>query len=425
MKPKFLNHLRHKNNIMRTGLQTSVELMGILILISCAHQPMKEQKSIENKNAVVVEEWQHKMRSLSTSLSKLLPLVYNQKLFNDPNQYETIEKESKNLATMAHVVNTTIKKTSEDPSLSFVSDKLDTDMKEAVRQLELGNRKFARHLIRNATSYCISCHTHNDQGRQNLNLSLSLDLDHMQPMDRAELHMSLRDFDAALKDYEQIINSPDAQIERFQNIELAAEKTLAIAIRVKGDPDLALKLVETTITAKWSPEYLKLNAMAWKTAVLEWKKEPEIRGFTPKMRLQKAKSLLQQGWKFSANSIQSRAGLVYFLRASVQLHDLLSTKSHKLVYGEALYYAGLTAESLREINLWTLHEAYYESCIRFQPYTTTAKKCYLRMEALQLASYVDGDNGFVPAAVRDHLKVLKSMAVKQDSDFLSTGGIGD
>ena len=150
-----------------------------------------------------------------------------------------------------------------------------------------------------------------------------------------------------------------------------------------------------------------------------------VRGFTPKMRLQKAKSLLQQGWKFSANSIQSRAGLVYFLRASVQLHDLLSTKSHKLVYGEALYYAGLTAESLREINLWTLHEAYYESCIRFQPYTTTAKKCYLRMEALQLASYVDGDNGFVPAAVRDHLKVLKSMAVKQDSDFLSTGGIGD
>lgn len=383
-------------------------------VVACANKATQEQQKSMDLN-----QWQYKMLGLSEALSRLLPMVYSPRAFNDPKNYGAIERDTKTLASMAHSVDRT-SKPSGDPSLDFVSAKFSTDMNEAVHQLDMGNRKFARFLIRNSTGYCIACHTRNDQGRKNLNLSLQADVSGLSPIDRAEFHSAMRDFDAAVKDYDQVINSPDAQLESPQTMEVAAERTLAVAVRVKRDPDLALQVVDRTTQAKWAPIYLKLNALAWKTALQEWQKEPAKTG-APAQQLAKAKSLLQKGWKFSASSPQSRAGLVYFLRASTLLHDVVSVPDKNPAYGEGLYLAGLAAESLREINLWTMHEAYYESCIRFQPYTVLAKRCYLRYEALQLAAYSDGEGSYMPAHVRDHLRELKGLAVKQEGDFLDWG----
>ncbi len=384
--------------------------------IQCAHKDKSEDAKARD-----LGQWQYKMLALSDATSKLLPLVASPRAFNDPKNEADIEKSTKTLASMAHSVSMTEAKPSGDPSLDFVSGKFSSDMNEAVKQLEMGNRKFARFLIRNATSYCIACHTRNDQGRQNLNLSLNTDLSGMSALDRAEYHMAVRDFDAAIKDFDQVINSADAQIESPQGLENAAEKTLAVAVRVKRDPELALKTVQKIMEGKWAPVYLKLNALSWKTALQEWAREPKKEVKDPKVLLARAKSLLSKGWKFSASSPQSRAGLVYFLRASTNLHDALSVTEKNPAYGEALYYAGLSAESLREMNLWTLHEAYYEACIRKQPYTALAKKCYLRLEALQLSAFSDLDGAYVPAHVRDHLRELRGLAEKGEGDFLNWG----
>jgi len=56
------------------------------------------------------------------------------------------------------------KKPSDDPSIGFVGNQFSEEMVEAKRQLKVGNRSYARFLIRNASNYCISCHTQTDRG---------------------------------------------------------------------------------------------------------------------------------------------------------------------------------------------------------------------------------------------------------------------
>jgi len=373
-------------------------------------------------------QWQARMLRLSQSLSAILPLVISKKEYDNPKNYRVIEREVKDLAKLAHDVKGTKAKPDGDPGMEFVSKKFSEDMAEAVKQLNVGNRTYARHLVRNTVNYCISCHTQTDRGRQDIGLNFAFaDLKSFTPIERAQYHMAIREFDKGLQDFDEAVNVPQFN-EDFQTLELTAERALAVAIRVKRDPNLANEIVSRILDSKWAPVYLRLNAREWKSSITAWeksdlKKKSLKKAQNSKQNLEEAKRLLSAAWKQTASSTRNRAGLVDFLRASTLLHDLFSANDAASVYGEALYYAGLAAESLREINLWTLHEAYYEACIRHQPYTDLAKKCYLRFEALQLSAYAAYDGSFVPAGVRDHLSELKSLAEKQEGDFLDWGFI--
>jgi len=395
--------------------------LGVVLVLGvstyCAQKPTTQEKTQARG------EWQGKMHVLSQALSRLLPLTASPRSFNDIKNDSEISKDIKQLASMAHAVDKMKVKPSDDPSLNFMAERFSENMNEAVQQLEQGNRRYSRFLVRQTMSYCISCHTRTDLGRENLRLSASADLSGLSSFERADFYIAVRDYDKALNEFDKLINSPDAQIESPQTLEVAAEKALAVAVRVKKDSALAKELVARIIDAKWAPVYLRLNALAWKGSIEDWEKSLPKKELSATAQLRLAKDLLSRGWKKTSQSPQSQAGLIYFLRASTELHDLLSRGPSDANYADALYYAGLAAESLRDINLWTLHEAYYESCIRNKPYSQVAKRCYLRLEALQLSAYSTYEGTFVPAHVRDRLRELRSMADKGDGKFLDWGFI--
>lgn len=387
------------------------------LAFGCAQKDTPEQKQ---KN---LSSWKVKMAQLSNSLARLMPLVNSPERFNDPSNKAKIQKEILRFSKLSHSI-TVNKKPEADPSLDFVSRKFETDMKEAYAQMEKGNNNYARYLVSNTTNYCISCHTRTDSGRMNLNFSAAVDTSQFQPLERAQLYMAVRDFDKALQAFDQAANAKDAKMKP-QDLELAAEKSLAIAVRVKKDPSLADEMVSRILDSKTAPVFLKLKARNWKNSIKRWKKEEKRKPnkLGPKRMLKTANNLMTRGWRLESESMNSRAGLVEFLRASSLLHEILSDKKNYSVYGDALYTAGLAAESLRQINLWTLHEAYYESCIRFSPYTNLAKRCYLRLEALQLSAYSAYDGASVPSHVRDHLLELRALAEKSTGDFMDWGFI--
>lgn len=369
--------------------------------------------------------WQLRMQKLSRSLTELLPLVISKKEFDNPDNYRAIERETKELAELSHDIKATRVKPNGDPGMEFVSRKFFEDMADAHRQLVSGNREYARFVIKNTTSFCISCHTRNEEGRKDLGIDLaSANVSNFTTLEKAQYHLAVREFDKALNDFDKAVNDREAY-EDPQGIQLTAERALAVAVRVRRDPALASELVSRIVDSKWAPIYLRLNAREWKVSLKEWEKELKKAkakdAQKPEKLLSQAKALLAQGWSHTADALPTKAGLVDFLRASTLLHDLMGTDTKPDVYGEGLYYAGLAAESLREINLWTLHEAYYESCIRYQPYTNLAKKCYLRLESLLLSSYTTYGGGFLPANVRDNLAELKSLSEKTDGDFLEWG----
>ncbi len=375
----------------------------VLGVLSCTHQTKRSQTAEELK------DWQGKMHVLSDSLSRLLPLTSSQRVFNDPKNDSLIKQEAATIRKMAHAVESTSVKPTQDPGMTYMAEKFAGNMDEAIRQLEAGNRSNARRLLQQGTAHCINCHTRTDTGRSEMQLSQMANLNGLNGLEQMDFFIAVRDFDKALNKFDQLVNSPDAQILHPGEMEIAAEKALAIAIRVKRNPALASELVSRIIDARWAPVYLRLNASVWKKTIEAWRKQPQQK-LSEKGQLDLAKLNMSQGWKLNASSPLWQAGLVHFLRASTILSDLLAQPSTSVLYGEALYYAGLAAESLRNINLWTLQDGYYEACIRHAPRTALAKKCYLRFEALQYSSFATDEPSLLPKDVSDKLIQLRNLS---------------
>jgi hypothetical protein len=59
-----------------------------------------------------------------------------------------------------------------------------------------------------------------------------------------------------------------------------------------------------------------------------------------------------------------------------------------------------------------MHEAYYEACIRYLPFTQIAKRCYLRLEELKFSSRSFWSGQGVSQETRQHLFELKNLVEK-------------
>jgi hypothetical protein len=117
----------------------------------------------------------------------------------------------------------------------------------------------------------------------------------------------------------------------------------------------------------------------------------------------------------------SRAGLIEALRASTVLHELLASKKPGKAYAESLYFAGLNAESLKELDPLNLNETYYEACIHQLPNSPTARNCYLRLEGAILSDYSGFDSVPMPQSARDHLAELRKLSVPSEGFWMEWG----
>ncbi|MCB9025242.1 MAG: hypothetical protein H6625_02920 [Bdellovibrionaceae bacterium] len=379
-----------------------------LFLLQCAHNPKTSQEIKQDK-----ANWQADMHKLALSMSKLLPLAVSSKEFHNPANSKIINTEMQQLVEVSKNLENNEHATKGDPILKFTAKKFSEDLGYAYEQYKMGNSDFAQNNIRNATTYCMGCHTRNNQGRK-LEWSWGVDLDKLNKLDQAQYLTAIRDFDKALMAYRNLLSNKKLAMTSPQSWETSAKKSMAILVRVKRDPVLAGQIVNEIINFNSVPPSMQQTLLEWQKSIKEWEKDnnlqKKIQKTSHKEQLAKANQLLQKGWQ-STQFPQSSAGAIYFLRASSLLHDLLESPGTKKEEAQALYTAGLVAERLKDINLWTLHEAYYESCIRTLPRTQLAKKCYLRYEAVVLANYIDNHYaGQVPVHIRNHLDRLRKTA---------------
>lgn len=385
------------------------KLSVMLFLVGCAQAPVQ---TLDDS-----ADWKVKMQGLSKSVSTLLPLTLNSRKFNDPKNREIIQSETQNLAKLAHGVDTAKMPPDMDPAIRFTSRRFTDDLIEANRQLNGGDRKYAQHLIKNALNYCVTCHTRIDKGSQ-IKLTLNSNLNGFNAFERAHYYMAIRNYDLSLQEYSKGIKSADAALETHQQIQRASQQALALAIRVKKDPVIALQIVDDILNSKWAPIYLKLNAMYWKKSIQSWSREQKKTYANRADKLKHAKELIDKADKAANLSAGWQAGLVENLRASALLHEILSAGAQDLTSKQALYYAGLTSEALKDITYDSMYESYYESCIRQMPYTELAKKCYIRLEGSILTSYSYDDAVLVPISVRERLAELRALAEQSEGLFI-------
>lgn len=372
--------------------------------------------------------WQADMHKLALSMSRLLPLAVSSQEFHNPKNAKIIKEEMRIMLDVSKKLENYPHATNGDPSVQFTAKKFTKDLEYALEQYNLGNSDFAQNNIRNATTYCMGCHTRNNQGRQ-VDWAWGVDLNKLSKMDKAQYLAAIRDFDQALEVYRELLSDQKLAELSPQSWETSAKKSMAIVVRVKRDPALAKTLVEEILRLNSVPPSMQQTLLEWKVAIKNWQEDEkrlkQVKKTSQQKLLENANQLLQKGWQ-STQFPQSSAGAIYFLRASSLLHDILESPATKQEMAQALYTAGLVAERLKDINLWTLHEAYYESCIKTLPRSQLAKKCYLRYEAVVLANYIDSHYvGQVPVHIRNHLDRMRKVAEKGDWKELLNWGLAE
>lgn len=367
----------------------------------------------DKSGAAGAKNWSANMHQLSQSLANLLPLAHDPLQFNDPTNREIINQEVGRLAQFSHDLGGTKSKATDDPALDYVAGRFSADMQEARRQLSIGNPTYSRYIIRNATNYCISCHTQTDRGPQFIGMDAQPFYQKLNSLDRTNYLIAVRKFDEAVVEFEKAMNSPDVALLPFPTLESVTLKILAVAIRVKKDPKMAEQIINRMVQSKWAPVYLQMSGVKWRAGIEEW-----ARAKTKPRTLAEAKRLISVAVKKQAEAPMSRAGLIEYLRASGTLHDLLDDKKPGKDYAESLYYAGIASEALRELDLLDTSERYFEACIRHLPHSAQARNCYIRLEAAQIATYNETESGRMPQAVIDNLDALKKLAETKGQPWL-------
>lgn len=351
------------------------------ILSACSHSKKKEANQ-EPVDQAQLAKWQANMLKFGSTLSNIMPLVANEKEFKNPKNLKTIKQETKNLASITHNINADMANPFFDPSLGFVAKKLEQDMKIALDELDQKNYGVAQNILKNATNYCIGCHTMSNRGIQNLNFKT--ELSNLNNLERADYFAAIRSFDQAIIHYEYVLTDKAFAKQNSEKWFEAFKKMFAIAVRVKRNSNLAVELVSRLRDEASVPEKYKKHSATWKAALKEWEADEKVANKMPVF--EKIKNLIKTG--NSLDKAQGKtAGLAATLRASLMLHEFLDQPSTTNNYAEALYLSGVVAETLQDLNYSTMSEAYFEACVRHPNQHEFAKECLEKYKKTQMTNF--------------------------------------
>jgi hypothetical protein len=350
--------------------------------------------------------WKSRMAELKAALTKLLPDVISQQRFQDPKNAKSILENAKKLASLSHEMPDKEKAPDADPSIALISGMFRDEVNRALRTLQTGNKAYARNVLRTIPNFCIACHTRSGSEADLSSLKTQAPATLVGHLEKAEFYTATRQFDRALSEYETVLADPKAPKARQLEWERSVRHAIATAVRVKQDPDKALSIVDRVAALPDVPLFMKENAVQWQKTLNEWKAERSKKISTTEGLLAEAKNLISKAYAVQKYPADHSAD-IYYLRASAEAHELMRQNPSGTTLADGLYILGVSYEALQDLELWNLHDLYYEACIRKFPHTESAKNCYQRYEQSVYAGYTGSAGVSLPDDVARELGELK------------------
>lgn len=392
-------------------LLISATIFCAAFLTACAATDKNTNDSASTETAS--PSWQGRMQQLNVTISDLIPYVFDDRQFYDPKNFSVIEEKTKAFASLAHGLDQTKKGAvappSSDPALAFFSTQFQSDLQRAQESLTADHRGYAQSVLKTSISYCVSCHTRTDSGpKYNFQTDDGF-VKKLRPLDRAKYYTAVRQYESALKEYLGILENPAIGRERPFDVERAARGALAISVRVNKDPKTSKRIAEDVIKRSTTPLFVKSDAESWVKAINEWQTDSAKLPSTEAGFVSRIKSLINKANSQQRYSADMR-GDIYYLLATSLVHDYFQKFPNPKNPAEMFYLAGMSYQALRELGFWTIHEMYFERCIRQAPHSPLARTCYEQFEQSVLLGYSGSGGLFLPAAVGKQLLDLRALA---------------
>ena len=407
MDTKVIKIIRIKGWTKKLRFHKLVSLF-ILMLVACAHKQAVDPSSskVTSENA---KPWSESMQELKAALTNLLPLAASQKSSGDPKNKSTIENEMTKLSRESTVISKHVSLPSMDPSVRFLSGAFSEDVKRIESSFRAGKTEFARYDLINLTAYCIECHTRDSSGPNFASEKLAKAIQGLNPLERAEYEIAIRQYDGALKDLKSLIRSNLEEKGNLFLVDKAVRLALAITVKYLSDPSKALEVIEILEQSKNTPYFLKQNAASWRGNLVQWKREKPLGKESNSSKLNRIQRELAKASQQDTLSVE-RGGDIVYLRSLAELHDVLGKKLSKDELGQTMLLVGQAYEAIRDLDFLNLNENYFENCVRMVPHSSWSSKCFKKYEESIYFGYSGSSGVQIPIEEQLKLRELQSLA---------------
>lgn len=314
------------------------------------------------------------MHTFRTEMQSLQPLIVSEEKFRDPKVHTKIEKA---LARLQEKADSSISPTLQaQPGYRLNLAGLSYHFKKTKEAFDLGAFELARQNLNATGAYCITCHSQLPQGKGgNFPVWGELPADEPASLPAAEYLFILRNFDAALKVYDELARQfPKSDLKREDFAQLYRRK-LALFARVKRDPELAIKNLSADLANKKIPADVAAEVRNWIKAFEELKKvakKPETLGIESLLGFVKE----QMPGAADKQIMPNDGDIVRFLYLSGLVFERLSSDLPATQAQEFLILLAEMEKQLGKKYWYSMHQAYLRDCVLGYPKSDLSKKCF-------------------------------------------------
>ena len=344
------------------------------------------------------------MRGIFFTLTMVCTYSLDAEAFQDPANHVQIQSALQ--ALVANASELELHGSGLNPSYGYFKRSLARDAQDALDRYNQGQYMGSRFVINRMTENCVSCHTKLPQaqkfdlGKEFVN---NKTIKKLKPEERVQIEVATRQFDAALKSYQQIFASPEMTPA---NLELlgAFGGYLRLCIGALDNPQLARKTFETYVQRADVPDPYKALIRGWIAELGRVNLAAEKGNELPA-----AKQLIEQA-EAERKHPSDRTHLVDYVVAVTLLNRYMQAgPASKTDAAEALYLMGI-AEARITRSYWVSDtEFLLDQAIRTAPKSEVAKEAYAFLTEYTVSAEAETSAREVPPDLRANLEELRKL----------------
>ncbi len=383
-----------------------VTLMAFSFVTACQPSSPHRVDIIDSSTAAAPDaQVTVSMVRLKYELDQILPYLVSPKQFHNPQNQKTIEQRLLTLSQIGQTVSHVPSIMGTDPILEFLSIGFEDELKRSFDSYKNGHMEYSRLSLLNVTAYCIECHTRTQSGPSFATDKIDSTWKSLRLIDQIDYLVATRQFDLALKTINSILSQGLSDKINVFDLDRAVRLGLMISVRFNQNPEQTIQLITALSKAPNIPFYLKAASQSWLIKAKSWSRQANLKIY--KEPFDAAKELFEQT---QAPSNKGQFNEIEMFRIQALLNPIIASEKNNDRLGEELFLLGTSYEQTKDIAIWSLHEGYYETCIKRLPASKWAAKCYEALEKSLYLGYTGSRGTFLPEEVQIKLNELKKIA---------------
>ncbi len=203
-----------------------ISIAFVLVLAACSQAP--------KENAT----WHESMRELSEVLSDLMPMLVLNRVDDSPATRQKIQALTLQLSKLTHGIGGDTAVPSQDASVKLMAREFKSEVQTIQKLMGENQWPQAQAHLRQATQYCLACHTTTAGGSSGYTFNLKANLRGLNHFEKATYYTAVRQFENAIVEYEYALSDKKWAAEQPANWNKGIMGILAITTRVKNNPNL-------------------------------------------------------------------------------------------------------------------------------------------------------------------------------------------